>query len=63
MPPGPYPGMDLAQTLLDSWDRQYQIVNSVASLIDQANRNVKFSDDGMALGGHEALPLSVALNP
>lgn len=41
--------MDLAEALLDSWDRQCQIVNSVSSLIDETNRHVKPSEDGMAL--------------
>ncbi len=38
-----------ATFLLDSWDRQCQIVDSVASLIDEANRHVKPSEDGMSL--------------
>ena len=41
--------MDIVQELLDSWDRQCRIVNSVASLIDDTNRHVKPSDDGMTL--------------
>jgi uncharacterized damage-inducible protein DinB len=41
--------MDVAEALLDSWDRQCRIVDSVATLIDEANRNAKPSDDGMAL--------------
>lgn len=41
--------MELAEALLDSWDRQCRIVDSVASLIDEANRHVKPSEDGMAL--------------
>jgi uncharacterized damage-inducible protein DinB len=41
--------MDLAADLLDSWDRQSKIVNSVASLIDDSNRHVKPSEDGMSL--------------
>ncbi|MHB8635762.1 MAG: DinB family protein [Fimbriimonadaceae bacterium] len=46
--------MDITELLLDSWDRQCQIVNSVASLIDDKNRQVKPSDDGMALDGQLA---------
>jgi uncharacterized damage-inducible protein DinB len=41
--------MDLAANLLESWDRQCRIVAAVASLVDEANRTVKPSDDGMAL--------------
>jgi uncharacterized damage-inducible protein DinB len=41
--------MDLAQTLLDSWDRQCHIVASVMTLIDEGNRHAKPSDDGMPL--------------
>jgi len=41
--------MDLAEQLLDSWDRQCRIVNSVVTLIDEENRHVQPSDDGMAL--------------
>lgn len=41
--------MDVTQALLDSWDRQCQIVSSVATLIDEANRQVKPSEDGMSL--------------
>lgn len=41
--------MDIASALLDSWDRQCRIVNSVASLVDEKNRQVKPSEDGWAL--------------
>ena len=41
--------MDLAEALLDSWDRQCRIVDAVASLINELNRHVKPSDDGMTL--------------
>jgi uncharacterized damage-inducible protein DinB len=41
--------MDVTEALLDSWDRQCRIVTSVASLIDEANRGAKPSEDGMAL--------------
>ena len=41
--------MDVTEALLESWNRQCRIVNSVASLIDEANRGVKPSEDGMAL--------------
>ena len=46
--------MDIAEALLDSWDRQCRIVNAVASLIDEANRQVKPSDDGWGLDQHLA---------
>ena len=41
--------MDFTHDLLDSWDRQCKIVDSVATLIDAANRHVAPSDDGMSL--------------
>jgi uncharacterized damage-inducible protein DinB len=41
--------MELAETLLESWDRQCRIVENVASLIDDKNRQFKPSDDGMTL--------------
>ena len=41
--------MDITEALLDSWDRQCRIVDSVASLIDEANRHIKPSEDGMTL--------------
>jgi uncharacterized damage-inducible protein DinB len=41
--------MDLAEALLDSWDRQCRIVNTVATLIDDSNRHFKPSEDGMPL--------------
>jgi uncharacterized damage-inducible protein DinB len=41
--------MDITQALLDSWDRQCRIVNSVTTLIDEGNRNAKPSEDGMSL--------------
>ena len=44
--------MDTAELLLESWDRQCQIVDSVASLIDEANRHVQPSEDGWALDRH-----------
>ena len=47
--------MDSIEALLDSWDRQCRIVDSVASLIDDANRHVKPSDDGMTLDRQLAL--------
>ena len=46
--------MDVAKQLLESWDRQCQIVNSVASLIDDENRHVKPSEDGWSLDRHLA---------
>jgi len=41
--------MDVAEELLDSWDRNCRIVESVAGLIDEQNRHAKPSADGMAL--------------
>jgi len=41
--------MDVTEALLDSWDRQCRIVAAVASLIDENNRHVKPSADGMSL--------------
>lgn len=41
--------MDVTEALIDSWDRQCRIVAAVCSLIDESNRHVKPSDDGMAL--------------
>lgn len=41
--------MDITQDLLDSWDRQCRIVDSVASLIDEKNRHVAPSEDGFSL--------------
>lgn len=46
--------MDLAEALLDSWDRQCRIVHAVASLIDGENRHVKPSEDGWGLDRHLA---------
>jgi len=41
--------MNVAEALLDSWDRQCRIVDAVTSLIDDANRHAKPSDDGWPL--------------
>ena len=41
--------MDVTDALLDSWDRQCRIVDAVATLIDEGNRHVRPSEDGMAL--------------
>src|SRR4051812_27808658 len=41
--------MDLIDALLDSWDRQCKIVDNVATLIDENNRDVKPSEDGWPL--------------
>jgi uncharacterized damage-inducible protein DinB len=46
--------MDIAELLLDSWDRQCRIVNAVASLINEENRHVKPSADGWGLDRHLA---------
>jgi len=44
--------MDTVEALLDSWDRQCKIVNAVALLIDDENRDVKPSEDGWGLDRH-----------
>ena len=44
--------MDTSEALLESWDRQCRIVNSVASLIDETKRHFKPSDDGMSIDRH-----------
>ncbi len=44
--------MDLAETLLESWDRQCKIVNAVATLIDEDNRHAQPSEDGWGLDQH-----------
>jgi uncharacterized damage-inducible protein DinB len=41
--------MDIAEALLDSWDRQCRIVSAAASLVDESNRHVKPSVDGWPL--------------
>lgn len=41
--------MEVTQALLDSWDRQCQIVEAVASLVNEGNRHLKPSEDGRAL--------------
>jgi uncharacterized damage-inducible protein DinB len=41
--------MTVTEALLDSWDRQCRIVDAVASLIDDANRHAKPSEDGWPL--------------
>jgi len=46
--------MEIVHDLLDSWDRQCKIVNSVTSLIDDDNRHIKPSDDGWSLDRHLA---------
>src|SRR5438105_12941069 len=46
--------MDVTEALLDSWDRQCRIVEAVASLVDETNRHVKPSEDGMPLDGQLA---------
>ena len=46
--------MDLAKALLESWDRQCRIVNSVATLIDENNRHVQPSEDGWSIDRHLA---------
>ncbi len=46
--------MDLTHALLDSWDRQCQIVNSVATLIDEDNRHIQPSEDGWPIDRHLA---------
>jgi uncharacterized damage-inducible protein DinB len=44
----------IAQMLLDSWDRQCQILDSVASLVTEENRHFKPSDDGWSIDRHLA---------
>lgn len=46
--------MDITMAILESWDRQCQIVDSVTTLIDNANRHVKPSEDGWSLDRHLA---------
>ncbi len=46
--------MDVADALLDSWDRQCRIVDAVASKVDESNRHFKPSEDGMPLDGQLA---------
>ncbi len=46
--------MDLIDALLDSWDRQCRIVDSVASLINESNYAAKPSADGWPLSIHLA---------
>ncbi|CAN5640324.1 hypothetical protein BH11ARM2_BH11ARM2_25210 [soil metagenome] len=41
--------MDLTAALLDSWDRQCRIVDSVASLVDEDTRHALPSPDGWPL--------------
>ena len=44
--------MELAEALLDSWDRQCKIVNAVALLVDDENRDAKPSADGWGMDRH-----------
>lgn len=44
----------IAQMLLDSWDRQCSILDSVASLVTEENRHFKPSDDGWSIDRHLA---------
>jgi uncharacterized damage-inducible protein DinB len=41
--------MDLTEALLESWDRQSRIVNSLATRVDETTRKAKPSADGMSL--------------
>jgi len=41
--------MNVTGALLDSWDRQCLIVNTVAEKIDESNRHLKPSEDGWPL--------------
>lgn len=41
--------MDVTALLLDSWDRQTQIVDAVASLVTEENRHFKPTEDGWSL--------------
>ena len=40
---------DLAEVILESWDRQTQILTNICSLIGETEKNLKPSDDGMPL--------------
>ena len=40
---------DVTEALLDSWDRQCRIVDAVMTRIDESNKHIKPSEDGMAL--------------
>ncbi len=46
--------MDVIDFLLDSWDRQCRIVESVSSLVQEENRHLKPSPDGWPLDHHLA---------
>lgn len=46
--------MNLSDALLDSWDRQAQIVRSLAQKVDETNRLVRPSPDGWTLEFHLA---------
>ncbi len=46
--------MDVVDALLDSWNRQCRIVDAVATLIDEGNRNALPSEDGWGLDRHLA---------
>jgi uncharacterized damage-inducible protein DinB len=46
--------VDIIEPLLDSWDRQCRIVAAVASLVDEASRNFKPSENGWTLDRHLA---------
>ncbi len=46
--------MDLTQALLDSWDRQTNIVNNLASLVNAENRKFLPSANGFPLDGQLA---------
>jgi uncharacterized damage-inducible protein DinB len=41
--------MDVAEALLESWERQCRIVDAVASRIEESNRHLKPSEDGWTL--------------
>lgn len=44
----------MTDLLLESWDRQAQIIASLATLVDDSNRKTKSSDDGWTLDYHLA---------
>jgi uncharacterized damage-inducible protein DinB len=44
----------ITQMLLDSWDRQCQIIDAVASLATEENRHFKPSEDGWSIDRHLA---------
>lgn len=46
--------MDVVDALLESWDRQARMVENVAALVNESNRNLKPSEEGWPLDHHLA---------